>query len=169
LLENFDEHSEELNKLKELLNTKHVEILEVRKSNQTEREKLKSLDSQLKDKINELSAANTNLQLTRRQSDITMKEYKKLKDLSIQSINNYDKLKKEYTNYKENKSTEISQLKESNKDLTRLIAEQKFEIEVLSNDNETKTFQISNLEEKLTKYAAAIDDFEQTKLKDRQS
>lgn len=72
--------------LQETLNKKHIELLDQRKSHSKDRERIRVLEDQYRERKKDLMVVHAELKATTSQLNATDREYKKLKDLGIESM-----------------------------------------------------------------------------------
>jgi len=86
LMEEFKNMDIQFKEIQETLNQKHVEVLETRKTNAKEKERIKILETKYRERQRDIMVAKKEFQATQHQLYETEREYKKLKDLGIESM-----------------------------------------------------------------------------------
>jgi len=87
LLDEFKKMDKNFKEIQDTLNQKHIEVLETRKTNLFERERIKILENKYRERLRDIMVSKKELQATQQQLADTDREYKKLKDLGIESMN----------------------------------------------------------------------------------
>jgi len=87
LLNEFKLMDKNYKEINDILNKKHIEILELRKEHKKDKDRIKILENKYKERLRDIMVAKMELQATQHQLSETDKEYKLLKDLGIESMN----------------------------------------------------------------------------------
>jgi len=86
-MKEFSKMDVQFMELQETLNKKHVELLDQRKSHSKDRERIRVLEDQYRERKKEIMVLKAEQKATTNQLNATDREYKRLKDLGIESMN----------------------------------------------------------------------------------
>merc|ERR1712127_486470 len=83
LLDEFKKMDKNFKEIQDTLNQKHIEVLETRKTNLFERERIKILENKYRERLRDIMVSKKELQATQQQLADTDREYKKLQELLL--------------------------------------------------------------------------------------
>lgn len=149
LLDEFKKMDKNFKEIQDTLNQKHIEVLETRKTNLFEKERIKMLENKYRERLRDIMVSKKELQATQQQLADTDREYKKLKDLGIESMNKQEGLSQKYQELLRTRNSDESIFQCKIDELNNVINDKHFEIEQINNDINAKNVQLDKQENRI--------------------